>query len=474
MLRSLDRLARIERKLARLVPDEPGAVDTSPEEIPGLLDFVNTVSVKFETPAHLAPIADLFERAARGEPVRACISLPPRHGKTELLLHSLAWRLRKDPATRLAYASAVARLAHKKSARARTLTERAGVRLANDSRSKSDWRTTCEDGGLWAVGAGGQINGEGFDLVLVDDPHKGRAEAESPIIRDRIHSWLKADCLPRLEPSGSVIVCHTRWHQDDLIGRLAQEGWELVTLPAISKKGEALWPTRWPLARLLRIQEELGGPNGYDWVSLYQGSPQPSGLALFQGVHTYDKLPPRSALRVSIGVDFGYSKSRGDYSTALVLGESNGVYYVMDVQRLQVEPRVFRDRVLALCQQYETRTVASYIAATERGGLEFLREGQLHVQEYRSPGKLTQALSVSAAWNTGKVLTPNPESPDLEKPAWLDRFLSEVRGFTGMGERHDDQVDALGGAFEVIKLHSIDWNFIDDLRSAVPRPFELS
>lgn len=468
----LRRLEQRRRELDALVDTESVDTEQSVNTTPELLEFIPQLSAKWIRPDHLAPVARLFERAFAGEALRAVISLPPRHGKTELLLHAIVWWLAQNPEARLAYASAGADIARKKSGRARTLAQRAGVRLSQSSHSKSDWRTLAGDGdgGLWACGAAGQLNGEGFDCLIVDDPHKGRAEAESQVIRDRIYAWLKADALNRLEPNGSIVVCHTRWHPDDVAGRLIGEGWENVTLPAINARGEALWPDRWPIDRLLARQRELGGPNGYDWVSLYQGQPQPSGTALFQDVAYYDEVPVRHAMRIVIGIDFGYSKNRGDYSTAVVLGEYAGSFYVLEVLRIQVEPRVFRDRVLALCEQWGTRTVASFIAPTERGGLEFLREGGLHVLEYRSPGKLPQALSVSAAWNTKKVLCPNPEK--LPEP-WLDKLIAEVRGFTGLGDRHDDQVDALAGAYEVIKLQTIDWSLLDDLRAAIPKPLEL-
>ena len=466
MARSGDPLAALERELDQIDALRAQAAQAAPGELPGLLEFIPQLSPSFASPRHLGAVAGLFERARSGEPVRAVISVPPRHAKTETLLHGIAWFLATNPAYQVAYLSSTAALARKKSLRAKTLTQKAGVTLSKDSHSKSDWRTTTEQGGLWACGIGGQINGEGFNLVVVDDPHKGRSEAESPIIRDRVHDWLLGDAFPRLEPNSSIIVCHTRWHQDDLIGRLLERGWESVCLPAISEQGLPLWPERWSLEALSRIQAELGGPQGYDWVSLYMGQPQPDGAAIFQAPTFYDALPPLGAMRFGTGLDFGYSDGRGDYSSALVMGEHEGLHYILDVMRLQVEPRVFRSRVVSLCEQYNTVNVGSFIAPTERGGLEFLRDTGLQVTEYRSPGKLAQSLRVSAAWNSKKVLVPNPEK--IPAP-WLSKFLSEVLGFTGKGDRNDDQVDSLGGAFESLRTADIDWDFHDRLKGAWPQ-----
>lgn len=464
MFKSLAKIEGLERRLDKLLGAQEQAPTEPADGVPALLDFVPRLSPTFERPEHLAKVAALFERAYQGEAIKAVISLPPRHSKTELMLHAIAWFLLKDPARQIAYASATASLSRKKSDRARTLAKRAGVSIAQTSHSKSDWRTTTDTGGLWATGVGGQINGEGFDLLLIDDAHKGRAEAESPVIRDRIYDWLLGDALPRLEPNASIFVTHTRWHNDDLIGRLLQRSdWESVCLPAISPEGHALWPSRWPLAKLLQRQDELGGPDGYDWCSLYQGQPKPDGTALFQDSHTYKNKPPLSACRIVIGVDFGYSK-RGDYSTAVVLAELDGVFYVLDVLRAHLEPREFRARLQTLSQSYNSAPITAYVAATEVGNVEFLREAGLNVTTKRAlVDKLSNAVHVSAAWNTEKVLCP-------ESAPWLDAFVSEVCGFTGRGDRHDDQVDALAAAHDSLRLHAVDWEYLDRLASAWPAP----
>lgn len=464
-MKALAKIASWERQLDKMLPLQEAAPSDG-SEVPGLLDFVPQLSPNFSRPDHLAKVAALFERAYKGETVKAVISLPPRHSKTELMLHAIAWFLAKDPSKQIAYASATAALSRKKSDRARTLAKRAGVDVSKDSHAKDDWRTTTGTGGLWACGIGGQINGEGFDLLLVDDPHKGRAEAESPIIRDRVHDWLTADAITRLEPDASIFVTHTRWHNDDLIGRLLERGdWEAVCLPAISDKGEALWPERWPLAKLLQRQDELGGPEGYDWVSLYQGQPKPDGAALFQSFYTYEVAPPLSACRIFIGVDFGYSK-KGDYSTAVVLAELDGIFYVLSVFREHVEPRAFRSHVKALSERYGNAQVVAYVAATEIGNVEFFREGGLNVRVKRAlVDKLSNAIHVSAAWNTEKVLCPlqSKENP------WVDAFLSEVKNFTGKGDRHDDQVDALAAAYDSLRLHAVDWDFLEEANRQAPK-----
>jgi predicted phage terminase large subunit-like protein len=428
-----------------------------------LQDFVPALTPRFSAPRHLAPLLGLFERVARGERVRAVVSVPPRHSKTETCLHGIAWLLLQDPSLQVAYASYAARIAEKKSRRARGLAELAGVPLAADSKSRRDWRTDVDDGGVWATSVDGAITGEGFHLVVLDDLVKGRAQAESATIRDRAHSWLMADVLTRCEPGASIIASGTRWHPDDPLGRLVNDGWEYVCLPALDPSGAALWPQRWPASELERIREQLGGPDGYEWQSLYQGNPRGRGARVFNDVHTYDSKPAAFE-QICIGIDYAYSaRTSADFSVAVVLGLAGGVFYVLDVVRVQVEPRMFRDRVALLVQTYPGATCSAWVAATERGGIEFFRESGIPITERTAVlDKFSRAIGVTAAWNTGKVLVP-------ASATWLDKFVSELAGFTGVKDRHDDQVDALAAAFDGLNgaaWQPVDWNYMDQIGTA--------
>src|SRR5688572_29858062 len=117
-----------------------------------LLDFVSAASPRFTRPNHLAPVAELLERSTR-EPVRAVISVPPRHGKTELVKHFVAWRLLQDPTLRFTYASYAGRFADKRSREMRSLFRRVGGAVSADAKARADWRTAAEDevGGLWST-----------------------------------------------------------------------------------------------------------------------------------------------------------------------------------------------------------------------------------------------------------------------------------------------------------------------------------
>jgi len=419
-----------------------------------LLDFMPALSPKFEAPRHLQPIADLFERIARGEPVRAVTNVPPRFGKTELILHGGAWLLLQRPSLQLGYASHGQRIAEKKSRRMRELARRAGVPLANDSKSRSDWRTGDDEGGCWATSPSGAVTGEGFDVLVLDDLTPGRAAAESSASRERINEWLIADALTRLEPGGSCILNQTRWHPDDPAGRALALGWEHVNLQALDDEDRSLWPERWSSEQLKATRETMGGPDGYEWCSLYMGNPRGRGARVFGDVHTYDPLELTSVpARISIGLDFAYStRTSADWSVAVVLAEVNGAFFVLDVIRSHDEPRVFRSRVQLLRETHPRAQVCAYAASTEMGGIEFIRDGGVPIDgRVATVDKFSRAIRVAAAWNTGRIFLPR-------SAPWLDAFVSELCGFTGVKDRHDDQVDALAAAFDKLDTGTINYS----------------
>jgi hypothetical protein len=236
-----------------------------------LLDFVPKITPNFARPTHLADVAGMIE-SCECQPIRACVSVPPRHSKTETVLHGIARYLRKHPDRTVAYVSYAADIARSKSRQARDYARAAGVQLRDDSAALHEWRTP-QGGGLLATGIGGPLTGHGVSLLVVDDPFKNRSEADSPTVREAVYNWFTSTAMTRVEPGGSVLVVHTRWHLEDLIGRLLRETeveWSPLNLPAINASGEALWPERWPLDALLQRKAEVGE---HDWQSLYQGHP---------------------------------------------------------------------------------------------------------------------------------------------------------------------------------------------------------
>lgn len=418
---------------------------TMPQKPPArLMDFIPASSKRMRAPEHLAPLVELFERARR-EQVLAVVSAPPRHGKTVVETHAIPWTLAHDPGRQVAFASYAAKFAEKQSRASRDLAVRWKVPLAADARARGNWRTGVDDGGCWATSIGGQITGEGFHLIIVDDPVKDRKTAESPTQRDDHYEWLNDVVFTRLEPGGSCIVTQTRWHEDDLAGRLIRDGWEHVNLPALNADGEPLCPWRFTAEQLLRIKTQIGE---YAWSSLYMGQPVPRGGKVFRDVHYYKEEALPASYRVAIGGDFAYSeKTRADYSVYVVLAEADGVFYVLDFWRGHVESPEFA-RVLMGADDapgpipWYGLPLYAYLGGTELGVAQHFRElGVPVVVMPTSDGsKFVRAQSCAAAWNAGRMLLP-------EGAPWLEEFIAEICGFTGVKDKHDDIVDALVSAF---------------------------
>lgn len=419
-----------------------------------LADFIPRVTPRWSRPDHLAPLLSLLERAARGERVYACISVPPRHGKTETLLHALAWWLRRSPADTLAYVSYAAQVAESKSDLARAYARAAGVPLRDDRGSLSEWRTTS-GGGALATGIGGPLTGQGCKVAIVDDPFKNRQDAESALIRQRAWDWFTSTLWTRIEPGGSCVVCHTRWHEEDLIGRLARgemEGvpWEVVNLPAITTAPDgvehALWPERWPVSELAVKR----AANEYDWASLFQGSPRARGGEVFRAPARYVD-PQLAGARTVLAVDpAGTESTRSDWTVAVALAvRGSGLTLaadVVDVLRLRADNGV----VAAELGTWQRRHggAALHIEASRDGKaiartLRQINPRLLLTEIPARESKYVRAQPVATAWNDGRIRVP---SSGATHP-WVGPFLETVLRFTGISDAHDDDVDALAYAW---------------------------
>jgi predicted phage terminase large subunit-like protein len=411
-----------------------------------LLDFIPALTPRWTRPEHLAPLAECFERARRG-PVFVFGTTAPRFGKTELIKHGIVQRLLDDPTRRIAYGSYSARAAHKRSREIRKLYLRAGGKVDQRASSVADWRTGHDDGGLWAAGTEGGWTGEGFDLMVLDDPVKGRAQAESAVERETLWDFFRDDFETRIEPGGSILVIHTRWTIDDLGGRLisglARDAYEHVRLPAIDDAGRALWPERWPLDVLRKIEKSKGA---YAWESLYMGRPFARGGRLFNAPTQKQFYTVRPAkLRIALGVDLAYSKkTHADHSVIVILGidDATGKTYVLDVQSFQIASPLFAARLKLVQERYRGVEARWYYAGAELGIADFIRTLEVDLDAVpASSDKFVRAQPVAAAWNDEKILIPR-EAP------WLERFLRILAAFTGVDDLEDDEVDALAGAYD--------------------------
>jgi predicted phage terminase large subunit-like protein len=247
--------------------------------------------------AHLALLNEALIGVAEGRITRLLITEPPRHGKSELTSHWFpVWYLSLFPRRDVLLASYEADFAMRWGRKVRNTIQAheeqlPAVRIADDSSAASRWATSA-GGSMETCGVGGAMTGKGAHLLLVDDPVKNAEEADSQVIRDRNWNWWTSTAYTRLEPTGAAVVIQTRWHEDDLAGRLLAdakaggEPWHVINLPAIAEKddalgrpeGEPLWPERFDRAALARIRKAVGERV---WNALYQQRPAPDTGAVF-------------------------------------------------------------------------------------------------------------------------------------------------------------------------------------------------
>lgn len=236
-----------------------------------------------------------YNKLMRGEDVRIMFFMPPRHGKSDMATQKFpSWVLGKNPNLPVMVASYSDELATDFGQRTRDIMQSDeyeamfDTKLRPDAKARGKWQTQGK-GGYTAVGVGGALTGRGFKIGIIDDPFKNREEADSPVVRDSRHKWYQSTFSTREEGNSMVIFILTRWHEDDLAGRVlkdaatarkngeAYEEWDIIEYKAIAtedddhrKEGEALWPEKFSKDKLMKKKSEMGS---YEFSALYQQTP---------------------------------------------------------------------------------------------------------------------------------------------------------------------------------------------------------
>ena len=314
---------------------------------------------------------------------------------------------------------------------------------------------------MTTAGVGGPITGRGADLLIIDDPIKNRQEANSQVSRTHLWDWWRSTARTRLEPNGSIIVIMTRWHQDDLVGRLLDEidedyseDWEHIRLPAVAEEedalreeGQALWPGRYDIAELRKLRQAIG-PD--DWACLFQQRPSlaEGGLFKFNWWERYEEYPDTIG-EVFQFWDTAYKTGQAnDYSACVTIGFDRENYYVLDVWRDKVEfPHLMRV-AQALYRKFAPSRVFIEDAASGQSLVQSLRrETNLPVIPVRvDADKVSRANAVTGIMEAGKVFVP-------ARGDWLNPFLDEMSMFPNGS--HDDQVDAFVGCLRQAVRHDV-------------------
>lgn len=450
----INRVRSLQRLRETLAAEQPARLPST--ELPGigdvpLLELIPRLSPELERPVHLAPLVNEIELAIapHGGQRFFWFSVPPRHYKTFTLRHGAAKHIARWPSEAVAYVTHTQTFANKQSREIRKLGKKLNWAFSRDSNRQDEWELN-DGGGLVARGMDGELTGRGFRLILIDDPIKSREQANSSVEREKIFQAIEEDIVTRLSPDGTVILLHTRWHPDDPIGRYQKRRhWHGVNLPALSGEEEnvALLPDVWSFEHLDTIRTS----NVYKFDALYQGRPRSKGTKRFHEPAKYDWTDqlPAQAYRVAYGVDLAYSErtqARADFSVCLKMLRVDDRYYVTDVIRRQVDAPAFT-LALRSAHSKDPGPMRWYASGTEKGAGQFVKEKLSSFQiRPATSDKYQRSERVSEAWNLGKVLVPGGD----DRPDWVDDFLDEVTNFTGVRDDHDDQVDALAAAFDLL------------------------
>jgi predicted phage terminase large subunit-like protein len=443
------------------VPEEVAALARIELAHRRLGDFVHRMmGDTYESPPHVRAICEHLEALEAREIERLIITMPPRHGKTLHMSQAFpAWYLGHRPSEHVILASYGAELAEQNSRRARGFLTDAqwpfDTELSSESAAVGRWHTTA-GGGVIAAGVAGALTGFGADLLVVDDPLKDRDEADSETIRERAWRWLVEVALTRLHKDAVVLLGMTRWHEDDLAGRLLNsagaDAWTVLSLPAIAEEndalgrdeGEALWPDRYDLATLEAQRETMGSRA---FAALYQQRPTPDAGGTFQRQWfegRYERLP--EGLRTIQAVDSAFKTGvANDYSVISTWTADDRFLYLVDVWRSRVE---FPDLVHAIRRQaeiHEPQAVLIEDTAAGQSAIQVLqRETRFPIVPAPAKGsKVSRAEAVSPLFEAGKVLLPK------QSPAWLSDWIEEHVVFPN--GRHDDQVDTTSLALDRLR-----------------------
>lgn len=414
--------------------------------------------------AMLRALQECTEAVERGENRYLIINMPPRHGKTDICGRTYPiWHLARNPRHEIILASYGAQLSNDISRMARdTMAQccKDGVIPHKPSQSVfrgDQWGLDGYPGRLFSVGLGGTITGRGGNIIIIDDYLKNREEAESVATRDKLWSSFRNDLLTRRAPTGhAVIIVATRWHEDDLVGRIhkAMEDnpkyprYETITFPAQNEDtGEYLFPERFDAAFYESIKAEVGS---YAWQSLYQQDPKPREGNMLRGdlVNFINASELPEGLRWIRAWDLSStdkqrSKDDPDYTvgTLAAYDDKNHRVYIRNVRKGQWSA-LKRDKIMVDTAKLDKQLGCANIVIEGVAGYKDTYTRMKSILKGHAIVKLATPRKdkVARASETIEALFEAGEIYAV-RASWNDNWMNEVLTFpTGA---HDDQVDSL-------------------------------
>ncbi len=442
-----------------------------------LLDFTTYTMPSYEVNWHHRVICDVLDRFLEGDITRLLIETAPRHGKTELASKRFpAYALGKDPDLSVISCSYSADLSSRINRDVQRIMDTPDYRNlfpdtslrnpqirtpTNYQRTNDMFEVVNHNGMYRSAGVGGGITGMGCNIGIIDDPIKNREEALSETYREKVWEWYTTTFYTRLEKDARIMLIMTRWHEDDLAGRILKqaettgEPWEVVCLPAISEPESrciydireqpdiALWENKYNLSKLNNIRAVLGP---YQFAALYQQRPTPITGGMWKYAHIDDNRvsKPPELIRIVVGVDPAVTSSTDSDETGIVvagLGKDNHLYVLGDYS-IRGTPMEWAHQVVYAYHKHDADRV---IGEVNNGGdliintLRFVQKDLPYTPVHASRGKQIRAEPIAAMYEQGLIHHVG-QYPVLE---------GQMVGWVP-GEKSPDRMDALVWACTVL------------------------
>lgn len=421
------------------------ALDTTTKRTPAL-ELINQQLVK----AHDTPDDRLI------------ITMPPQEGKSLLSSRRFPlWALTRNPETRIAIASYAA-----------DISRRFGRAIRNDILSNSDllpftiqhgistqkeWEINGHDGGVYTTGVSGQLTSRSVDLMIIDDPVKNKKQADSQTYRDEAWEWLTHTVMTRLSPGASVILIQTRWHEDDLAGRILERHpnrWRTLNItaqaehhndPLNRQPGEYMQSARGRTHEQWEDRKRSVGTQA--WEAMYQGNPAPpKGVIIERDWIQYYDTPPTEYDQIIQSWDLAFGATEtSSYVVGQVWAKKDANYYLLDQYRARADFVATVQAIKNMTAKWpQARLKLIEKKANGPAVLSALRRDVTGMKPINPQGsKETRLHAVTPLFEGSNVYIPNNQT-------WTQDYVEELVTFPSAA--HDDQVDATTQALERLSV----------------------
>jgi len=437
-----------------------------------MLAFTVRTMPDFQINWHHRVLCHYLDLFAEKKIKRLIVSMPPRHGKSELVSRRFpAYIFGKKPNTSIISCSYGADLASRMNRDVQRIIETSeyneifpatslngsnvrSVAQGSYLRNSDIFEIVGHKGVYRSAGVGGGITGMGGEYIIIDDPIKNQEEADSEVYRQKVWDWYTSTLYTRLEKEGCILITMTRWHEDDLVGRLLDrkksgdefaDEWTVVDFPAIKdtdenpldprEMNEALWEWKYPIYTLKGIRASVGGKV---WNALYQQRPSPpdGNIVKRSWWQYYETLPEMDQIYLSADLTYKEGKTN-DFAVFQIWGKLGARRYLIDQVRERMgfteQLRVMQN----LCAAYPKLT-SKWIEDAANGAalIDFLRDKIPGIIAVKPRGsKLARAESCAPMIEAQNVYLPSPNIC-----SWIHDYVEEWASFPA--GKHDDQVDS--------------------------------